>query len=184
MKAIIPLTILSLICGVVGARGEDTVSDLRSVTVGATRLVLRTGGQCHRDRSREDVLKVISDSTEVMAIASRIRLPAAASQKGSTGALFALQECGDYTMEFYRGEELLAAVTFIGLGHLRCPAINDGQDIGITGDTMAYLQDHFQLLREPEWRYDEESHQLFMPEPRKQKQKGEPGATDNPGDAK
>jgi hypothetical protein len=71
----------------------------------ATKLVVRSGGLCHRDVSTENVLFAVESQQEVADIVAHIHVVEAESG-------FHCMCCGDPTLEFYRGSKLVAEVGF------------------------------------------------------------------------
>ncbi len=79
----------------------------------ATRLRVRSGGACHRDLDNEQTLYEEVDAEKVAEIAACLQtLPA------QPGTVERCRCCGDPTLEFYRGPELLAAASLHHGTHL------------------------------------------------------------------
>lgn len=78
---------------------------LRESLAGADRLRVRSGGTCHRDPSEERTLFEIEDRVAVQAIVARIGL----LESGGGGHCMC---CGEPTLEFRRGDELVVALGF------------------------------------------------------------------------
>lgn len=78
---------------------------LQSATRGATRLRVRTGGTCHTHPELEKTIAVVEDSAAVRDFLGHIEV----LEKESGGACAC---CGSPTFEIYRGDVLVAALSF------------------------------------------------------------------------
>lgn len=89
---------------------------LHAAVRGADRVLVRTGGTCHRHPENERILLETTDKTEIEAITSRLRV------RRSWSWMHCMC-CGTPTIEFYKGDKLLA---MIGVHHgesLRWPGV-------------------------------------------------------------
>lgn len=105
--------------------------DLRRRIVGASRLVVRTGGTCHRRPEREVVLFDTADRGELAAFAELWSL--GASVPGVSCAC-----CGDMTFELYDGPTLACAFSFHHGEHIRLAGSAWG-DLAVPGGTQDAL---------------------------------------------
>lgn len=77
---------------------------LRDVIVACDHVRVRSGGLCHRDETTERTLFEITESNAVSELIGHLEINA----RGS-GASCAC--CGNPTLEFYRGQQLVASVS-------------------------------------------------------------------------
>ena len=75
---------------------------------GATELRIRSGGLCHRVFADERSLLTVTDGAEIRKVADCLRIPPPPRD------LIRCRCCGDPTLEFFKGDALLASV---GLHH-------------------------------------------------------------------
>lgn len=78
---------------------------LRQAVAGATRLRVRSGGTCHRDRSEEKTLWELADAAKIRELAALIKID-------EEGSGFHCSCCGDPSFEFYQGDRLIATLGF------------------------------------------------------------------------
>jgi len=105
-------------------------NSLHAALKDATRLRVRTKGTCHRQIENEKTLFEISDKDAIAELVRHIEI----KESG-----FQCMCCGDPTMEFYRGSELVASV---GLHHgqsIRWPEGNWPGDGMLTWKSRIYL---------------------------------------------
>ncbi|MBM4285143.1 MAG: hypothetical protein FJ128_07825 [Deltaproteobacteria bacterium] len=85
------------------AVGASSDARLKEVISTATLLRVRSGGTCHRIPERERVLVEVTDPEQIRTLIAGMKI----SQIFSG---YACKCCGHPTLEFYRGQELLAAL--------------------------------------------------------------------------
>jgi hypothetical protein len=71
----------------------------------ATRLRVRSGGTCHRDRAREQTLYETKDAVEIKALVAGVQI-----DEDESG--FHCMCCGNPSLEFYAGDRLLLTLGF------------------------------------------------------------------------
>ena len=105
---------------------------MRSNIAASTRLVVRTGGNCHRDPSREKQLYATTDSGEIRQFADLISL------KLSVVAGHCMR-CGDMTFDLYRGDDLHFSFSLHHRRHIRIKDSFFGGDRRLTSRSRRYL---------------------------------------------
>lgn len=78
---------------------------LRPHLVGTTRIVVRSGGLCHRSPELEKTLFIVDDTKVINELIKHI-------QTSKFAIVDSCACCGNPTFEFYRGSELLAGLSF------------------------------------------------------------------------
>lgn len=73
--------------------------DLQAALTGITKIVVRTGGTCHRDTGKEKILAEEVDPGKIQQLIDSLRI-----DEDGTG--FQCLCCGNPTFEFYRGRKL------------------------------------------------------------------------------
>jgi hypothetical protein len=101
---------------------------LQTHLAGATKLRVRSGGTCLRDKAGEVVLFEVKDPAAIANLLAQIRIKARGFRCGC---------CGNPTLEFYRGRRRIASVGFHHGTTLRW----DGweTDVLLTADSAATL---------------------------------------------
>jgi hypothetical protein len=87
---------------------DDREAPYAGLLKGATTLRVRSGGLCHRILEDERTLLTMKDPAEVRKVADCLRIVP------RQGEVIRCRCCGDPTLEFFRGDELVVAV---GLHH-------------------------------------------------------------------
>jgi len=108
--------------------------ELRAAVRGTDRMVLKTGGPCHPHPER-DVVRFETTDTNIIA---QVLLGFKAKSETSTHC----RCCGSPTIYFYRGEQVLAAVSMHHRVTLRWYMGPHG-DIKPTAESMAFLLGFF-----------------------------------------
>jgi hypothetical protein len=78
---------------------------LTAALAGATRLRVRTGGTCHRDRARERTLFEVKDAAQVRALLGLVKI----NERTSGPHCMC---CGEPSFEFYAGDALILTVGY------------------------------------------------------------------------
>lgn len=102
--------------------------------VGANRLVVRTGGTCHRDIAEEKVLFTVTSPKLVAEVADHLRVTAGGFRCGC---------CGYPTLEFYRAHWLVASVSVHHGEFIRWEGWNS--DGVLTQESAEYLEAFLRL---------------------------------------
>jgi hypothetical protein len=109
--------------------------DLHQLAKESTRLQVRSGGLCHRNRERERVLFTSEDQQIIAELAEHIKL------EQSVLLLLPVRCacCGSHTFEFYHGETLLAGISLHHNKRLRWPE-KWMSDANLTDEAKRYLE--------------------------------------------
>ncbi|MHC4714896.1 MAG: hypothetical protein ACYTAN_16765 [Planctomycetota bacterium] len=78
---------------------------LRTAVTGCDMILARTGGTCHRSPENERTLFEILEPGEIVEFLDKLEID-------EREYLFRCECCGDATFEFYRAEDLIAALSF------------------------------------------------------------------------
>lgn len=109
MRQFLRLTAVAAVLCWAGARstqaGDDWNAPLRDATTTASRVVVRSGGTCHREPASETVLAETTDPADLRSLLAAIEI-----DPDSSG--FACMCCGDPTIELYSGEQLLLSLGY------------------------------------------------------------------------
>lgn len=92
--------------------GPTTTYRIRNKIVGSSRLVIRTGGNCHRDPKNEKVLFETKDADVIKKFSKKISL-------GFTLSDGRCMCCGEMTFDFYRDGNLYYSFSFHHRNHIR-----------------------------------------------------------------
>jgi hypothetical protein len=104
--------------------------ELCAVARGADRLVIKTGGPCHPNPDRDVVRFETTDTNAIAQVLSGLEA------KSETG--MHCRCCGSPTVYFYRGEQVLAAVSMHHRVTLRWHQ-SGHSDVTLTANSMSFL---------------------------------------------
>jgi len=110
----------------------DWTAPLHKAVRGATRLRVRTGGTCHRNPEKEKTLLDLRETDEIAEVIANITIDP--NENG-----FHCMCCGGPTLEFYRGDELLAMLGYHHGLSLRWPNGNWAGDGLLTESARDFL---------------------------------------------
>ncbi len=108
------LLIAILIIGCESKPKEDWTTPLHEALRSANRLLVRSGGTCHRQPDQEIILLDLRDAGQVNEIIQAIQIDP--EKSGSACAC-----CGNPTLEFYQDETLILSLSFHHSKSLRWP---------------------------------------------------------------
>lgn len=99
----------------------------------ADRVIFRTGGMCHRDLAREEIILDTTDPSTISGMVSNIQIA------HSPGNFFNLRCmcCGEHTFEFHAGGKLIRGLTVHHEIKLRPDT--DELEYVLTRDTREYI---------------------------------------------
>ena len=101
-----------LVIGLGFFSGPTTTYQVRNKITGSSRLVIRTGGNCHREPERERILFETKDAEIIKKISKRISL-------GFSDPGGACMCCGEMTFDFYRDGNLYYSFSLHHRSHIR-----------------------------------------------------------------
>lgn len=104
---------------------------------GADKVVVRSGGMCHRNAKREKVLFTLTDEQAIRELWDGIKL-----EGGQFGKISMCMCCGNPTFEFYRGKKLLTSVSFHHSYNLRWAGWSS--DAHLSVESSKYFKELFQ----------------------------------------
>lgn len=104
---------------------------------GADKVVVRSGGMCHRNAEREKVLFTLTDEQAIRELRDNIKL-----KGGQFGKISRCMCWGGPTFEFYQGDKLLTSVSNQHGAALRWAGWSG--DAHLTPESSQYLKTLFQ----------------------------------------
>lgn len=105
---------------------------LQNSLVGVTKIRLRSGGTCHRDRDREKIFFEEKNIDKIKKIIANIKV-----DEENVG--FHCMCCGNPTFEFYKGEKLVAMLGFHHGKSVRWAGGDWPNDAGLTEDSLEFI---------------------------------------------
>ena len=127
---------LPLVIGCAAAPPNDE-APYADLLKGATKLTIRSGGLCHRTPAEERTLLTVTDEAEIRKVVDCLKIPPPPRD------LIRCRCCGDPTLEFFKGDALLASV---GLHHgvlIRSLDVSDVELTPRSAQTLCrWLADH------------------------------------------
>ena len=119
-------------CAAGPAPPADPPSPYAELLHGATRLQVRSGGLCHRTPADERTLLTVNDPAMVRAVADCLRIP----PRGLDFEITRCRCCGDPTLEFFKEEALLVAISLHHGTRVRSDHLGDEE---LTADSAEAL---------------------------------------------
>ena len=113
-RILLALLPLAMTTGLMSKEVNSWTKALHNELKEATRLQIRSGGTCHRQAETEKTLLDLQDPEKVAIVTQGIQI--AQSESG-----FHCMCCGNPTLEFYRGDTLIASLGFHHARSLRWP---------------------------------------------------------------
>lgn len=86
-------------------RNSPTEQSLLPVLTDIDRIRVRTGGTCHRNPSEEQQLFEEKDASQIQSLIQAIHI-----DPPENGSIVSCNCCGNPSIEFYRGEELIVTL--------------------------------------------------------------------------
>ncbi len=122
---------------------ERVQTEFLSSVSEANRIVIRTGGLCHRIPEREQVIYESAKREDVNSVIQMIKLEDPRPPEPVEGDLEMLYMncmcCGDFTLEFYEDSNMVIAASFHHGTLLRSKEFNGGMDADLETNSASRL---------------------------------------------
>lgn len=155
-KIFIILVVLFTVCRAYGLRPtKEPGAELAEACSGCDKLVVRTGGMCHRSPQVEKVINRVAGAKLVAEVRRLFVFTGAYASVfsllkeggGEEDVVINCMCCGEYTLEFYRGQKLVVSISVHHWKHVRSEAVAGGADLTLTDPSIDSLRKYLEALQ-------------------------------------